>query len=79
MCHVSCVIMKNNQKTPHISVIIPAFNEEVSLPKVIGDLPRSMIQEIIVVDNASTDNTAEVARRLDCTVVSESKRGYGQA
>jgi len=71
--------MLNKQKTSHISVIIPAFNEETSLPKVIGDLPRAMIQEIIVVDNASTDNTAEVARQLGCTVVSELQRGYGQA
>ena len=67
------------QKQTNISVIIPAFNEEMSLPKVIGDLPRSMIQEIIVVDNASTDNTAEVARQLDCTIVSELQRGYGRA
>jgi len=71
--------MNSFQPQHFISVIIPAFNEEVSLPKVIGDLPRSMIQEIIVVDNASIDNTAEVARQLGCTVVSELKRGYGQA
>jgi len=79
MCLVPYVIMLNNPKNPNIAVIIPAFNEEASLPKVIGDLPRPMIQEIIVVDNASTDNTAEVARQLGCTVVSEFQRGYGQA
>jgi len=62
-----------------ISVIIPAFNEEASLPKVVGDLPRSIIEDIIVVDNASTDKTAEIARQLDCRVVSEPQRGYGQA
>jgi len=67
------------QEQTNISVIIPAFNEETSLPKVIGDLPRAIIQEIIVVDNASTDNTADVARTLGCTVVSELQRGYGQA
>jgi len=71
--------MINNSKRSNISVIIPAYNEEASLPKVIDDLPRSVISEIIVVDNASTDQTAEVARRLDCRVVSEPKRGYGQA
>jgi len=71
--------MNSSQPQNYISVIIPAFNEEASLPKVIGDLPRSLIQEIIVVDNASTDNTAEVARQLGCTVVSELQRGYGQA
>jgi len=71
--------MSNSQPQHFISVIIPAFNEEASLPKVIADLPRTLIQEIIVVDNTSTDNTAEVARQLGCRVVSESQRGYGQA
>ena len=67
------------QEQANISVIIPAFNEEASLPKVIGDLPCAIIQEIIVVDNASTDDTASVARQLGCTVVSELQRGYGRA
>jgi len=71
--------MNSSQPQHFISVIIPAFNEEASLPRVIGDLPRSIIQEIIVVDNASTDNTAKVAREHGCTVVSELQRGYGQA
>jgi len=71
--------LANTSHVQYISVIIPAYNEEVSLPKVISDLPRSMIREIIVVDNASTDNTAEVARQLGCTVVSELQRGYGRA
>jgi len=64
---------------PFISVIIPAFNEEKSLPKVLTDLPRNMIQEIIVVNNASTDNTAQVAQDHQCRVVYEPKQGYGQA
>jgi len=62
-----------------ISVIIPAFNEEVSLPKVLKDLPRAMIQDLIVVNNASTDETAEVAVHGGARVVNEPKRGYGQA
>ncbi|MBZ0167138.1 MAG: glycosyltransferase family 2 protein [Candidatus Omnitrophica bacterium] len=66
---------------PHkvISVIIPVFNEEVSLPKVMGDLPRELLHEIIVVDNASTDRSAAVAAELGCRVVTECRRGYGQA
>jgi len=63
----------------NISVIIPAYNEEDSLPLVLKDLPRSLIKEIIVVNNASTDKTAEVAKGLDCRVVYEPNRGYGQA
>ena len=67
------------QNPPTISVIIPAFNEEVSLPKVINDLPRHLIHEIIVVNNASTDQTADVAVQAGCRVVAEPKRGYGRA
>lgn len=67
------------QEQMYISVIIPAFNEENSLPKVLNDLPRAIIEEIIVVDNASTDKTAEVARQNGCCVVSESQKGYGRA
>jgi len=64
---------------PIISAIIPAYNEEASLPQVCQDLPRHLIKEIIVVDNASTDKTAEVARQNHCRVVSELKKGYGRA
>jgi len=66
-------------RRPYISVIIPALNEEHSLPRVLNDLPRSIIGEVIVVDNASTDNTAEVARKNGCRVIAESQKGYGQA
>jgi len=79
MCPFLCHTMVYNQKRSNISVIIPAYNEEMSLPKVIDDLPRSVISEIIVVDNASTDQTAEIARQLGCRVVSELQRGYGKA
>lgn len=62
-----------------ISVIIPVFNEEVSLPKVVRDLPRGQLHDIVVVDNASSDRSAAVAAELGCRVVSECRRGYGQA
>jgi glycosyltransferase involved in cell wall biosynthesis len=61
-----------------IRVIIPAFNEEKSIAKVIGDIP-SHILEVIVVDNNSNDNTNEVAVNAGATVLSESKSGYGNA
>ena len=63
----------------NIAVIIPALNEEDSLPLVIRDLPRDLIQEIIVVDNGSTDQTPNLARGLGCRVIDEPQRGYGQA
>jgi len=62
-----------------IDVIIPAFNEEGSIGKVLGDLPRPMLRRVVVVDNASTDHTAEAARAAGATVVAETRRGYGSA
>jgi glycosyltransferase involved in cell wall biosynthesis len=61
-----------------ITAIIPALNEEQSIARVIADLP-SMVNNIIVCDNGSTDDTAEVARRSGATVVHEPERGYGAA
>ena len=60
-----------------ITVIIPALNEQESLPLVLRDLPR--VGRVIVVDNGSTDATAAVARSLGAKVVAESQRGYGAA
>lgn len=62
---------------PKISVIIPAYNEEKALPLVLKDLPE--LYEIIVVDNNSTDATAQVAQAHGAKVVSEKHRGYGSA
>ncbi len=61
-----------------IVVIIPAFNEEASIGKVIKDIP-SLVSEIIVVSNNSTDATEENARRAGATVLHESRKGYGYA
>jgi len=65
--------------SPKISVIIPAYNEEESLPHVLNDLPQDRLHQIIVVDNRSTDRTTEVARANGATVVYEKRQGYGQA
>ncbi|MBA22038.1 MAG: UDP-glucose--dolichyl-phosphate glucosyltransferase [Flavobacteriales bacterium] len=61
-----------------IKVIIPAFNEQESVSHVINDLPK-IVDEIIVIDNNSNDNTAEVARLAGATVLSEYRKGYGYA
>lgn len=60
-------------------VIIPAFNEEHSIGRVLGDIPREAVAEIVVVNNGSTDRTAEVARAAGATVLNEARRGYGYA
>ena len=61
-----------------VNVIIPALNESAAISKVIGDIP-DFVQEIIVVDNGSTDTTAEMAKNAGATVLHESKKGYGRA
>ena len=61
-----------------IKVIIPAFNEENAIAKVIQEIP-SFVDEIIVISNNSTDKTVEVATKAGATVLSESKKGYGYA
>ncbi len=60
-----------------IAVIIPAYNEEKSIGKVIEDIPRDLVNEVIVVNNNSTDNTVEAARKAGATVLTETFQGYG--
>jgi glycosyltransferase involved in cell wall biosynthesis len=66
-------------KTPRIIVIIPAWNEEKSIGHVIADLPKDLVERIIVADNNSRDSTADVARRAGATVVAAPHQGYGSA
>jgi len=61
-----------------ISVIIPCYNEEKTIEKVIKSIPKEVF-EIIVVDNNSTDKTAEIAKKLGARVLKESRQGYGFA
>ncbi len=62
-----------------IAVLIPALDEERSIGRVLGDLPAAWIDEVLVIDNGSTDRTAELARASGATVVYEPRRGYGSA
>ena len=61
-----------------IAVLIPAFNEALSIGHVLKALPKS-VSEVIVVDNGSTDETAAIAKNHSATVVQESRKGYGYA
>ena len=67
-----------SQHPAMIKVIIPAFNEEASIGKVIAKIP-GFVSEIIVVSNRSTDQTEQVARNAGATVLSEPRKGYGYA
>ena len=61
-----------------VSVIIPALNEAESIGFVVGEMPWALIDECIVVDNGSTDDTAAIAAAAGARVVS-APRGYGAA
>jgi glycosyltransferase involved in cell wall biosynthesis len=63
---------------PIIKVIIPAYNEQDSIGKVVCDIPK-IVDEIIVISNNSTDNTEENAKKAGATVLKEDRKGYGFA
>jgi glycosyltransferase involved in cell wall biosynthesis len=62
-----------------VSVIIPTRNEALASGRVLADLPWNLVNEVIVVDNCSSDGTPEIAARMGARVISETRRGYGQA
>ena len=61
-----------------ISLVIPCYNEEEGLRQLLPKIP-DIVDEVLIVDNASTDNTARVARELGARVVEEKMKGYGRA
>ncbi|WP_440068772.1 glycosyltransferase family 2 protein [Tenacibaculum discolor] len=63
---------------PLIKVIIPAYNEQDSIVHVINDIP-SLVSEVIVISNNSTDNTEINAKNAGATVLTEDRKGYGYA
>ncbi len=62
-----------------VSVIIPVLNEEGAIAKVIDDIPKTLVHEIIVVDNGCTDQTVKIAREHGAKIVKEPQKGYGSA
>jgi len=71
--------MAGADRRPVTAVLIPALDEEEALPGVLGSLPRGSVDSVVVVDNGSTDRTAEVARAHGATVLDEPEPGYGAA
>ncbi len=65
--------------THRIVAVIPAWNEEGNIGRVVAAIPRPLCHQIVVVDNASTDATAAVARAAGAVVVCQPRRGYGYA
>ena len=64
---------------PGIAVIIPALNEAGNIGRLVTEVLQTVPAEVIVVDNRSTDSTAEEARAAGADVISELRRGYGYA
>ncbi len=65
-------------KTNSITVIIPCLNEEQGIEKVLRRMP-DFVDQVIVVDNGSTDRTSDVAHSLGAKVIREPVRGYGRS
>jgi glycosyltransferase involved in cell wall biosynthesis len=62
-----------------VDVVIPAYNEEDAIEKVLDEIPGELVREVVVVDNNSSDQTFERASRTYATVLSEPRQGYGWA
>ena len=63
---------------PKVIVVMPAYNAAKTITKTIGDIPKGLVNEIIVVDDHSTDDTVKIARKLKLTVYEHPNNlGYG--
>lgn len=68
-----------------ISIILPAYNEELTIGKVIDEIPRQALEregyqvDVLVVDNNSSDGTGEIAQEKGARVIIEPRRGKGRA
>ena len=64
-------------KGQKITVVIPCLNEEQGIEQVLRRMPE-FVDQVIVVDNGSTDRTSEVAKQFGAQVIREEVRGYGR-
>ncbi|MEK9146617.1 MAG: glycosyltransferase family 2 protein [Patescibacteria group bacterium] len=71
-------VLWGDNKSPKIIVVMPAYNAEKTVRRTYGDLPKDLISEVILVDDASADKTVDRARKLGITVyVHKENKGYG--
>lgn len=68
-----------SQAATRIALVIPAHNEAPAIGEVLRSVPPGVVDQVIVVDNASRDGTGDVARALGARVVREDRPGYGSA
>lgn len=62
-----------------VTAVIPTLNEAATIAGVIAEIPRDVVQEIVIADGGSTDGTPEIARAAGARVVAVSSCGYGAA
>lgn len=67
------------ERAARVSVVIPTWNEAGAIGRVLDDIPRALVAEVLVVDAGSTDGTREKAAAAGAGVILESRRGYGTA
>ena len=61
-----------------VIVVMPAYNAEKTLIQTYNEIPKDVVDEIILTDDASKDNTLEIAKKLNIsTIIHESNKGYG--
>lgn len=71
-------ILWDPKKNPKIVVVMPAYNAEKTVRKTYNDLPKDLISEVILVDDASADKTVEIAKEIGITVyIHQQNKGYG--
>ena len=72
------MIQEKEKKLKKVIVVMPAFNAEATLEKTFAEIPQECVDEIILVDDGSTDKTVELAKNLGLTVIRHSEnKGYG--
>ncbi|MDP2633101.1 MAG: glycosyltransferase family 2 protein [Candidatus Curtissbacteria bacterium] len=71
-------VLWDPKKNPKIVVVMPAYNAEKTVRKTYNDLPKDLISEVILVDDASADKTVEIAKEIGITVYThQQNKGYG--
>jgi glycosyltransferase involved in cell wall biosynthesis len=73
------VVHSHSRGRSEIIVVIPAFNEEAAIGKVLAEIPENVVSGVVVVNNNSSDETAEIARKSGAIVLDEPRQGYGFA
>jgi len=78
MLHLFSMIQEKEKKPNKIIVVMPAFNAESTLEKTFAEIPQEYVDEVILVDDGSSDKTVDMAKNLGLTVICHSEnKGYG--